>query len=201
MYKVKTDVLHAFLNENKNAFSKETLESLQAKTGKELKEGIEQALKDDLAYILAKSGEDFTILTNARKLPGTVSGTGKERTGKWLRGTERNAGLFPKSVADNLKGKTFNNFDEFREAFWKEVANDPDLATQFDPQSIQRMRNGLAPYTDITQQIGGQKNYILHHKTPINQGGAVYDMDNLYIVTPKYHKEILDPAYHYGYGY
>jgi len=42
---------------------------------------------------------------------------------------------------------------------------------------------------------------VLHHKTPINQGGSVYDVDNLYIVTPKYHKEILDPAYHYGYGY
>ena len=35
----------------------------------------------------------------------------------------------------------------------------------------------------------------------MNKGGAVYNVDNLYIVTPKYHKEILNPDYHYGYGY
>ena len=100
-----------------------------------------------------------------------------------------------------LRSKSFKNFDEFRQAFWKEVANDPHLSIQFEPQQIERMREGLAPYTKKNQQIGGQKNYILHHKTPINQGGGVYDVDNLYIVTPKYHKEILDPAYHYGYSY
>lgn len=61
--------------------------------------------------------------------------------------------------------------------------------------------NGYAPFANVNQQLGGQKVYILHHKTPINQGGSVYDMDNIYIVTPKYHKEILDPSYHYGYGY
>ncbi|WP_394341512.1 hypothetical protein [Sediminicola luteus] len=41
----------------------------------------------------------------------------------------------------------------------------------------------------------------LHHKTPINQGSAVYNIDNVLIVTPRYHKEILDPKYHYGYGF
>lgn len=39
----------------------------------------------------------------------------------------------------------FKNFDEFRAAFWKEVAKDPSLASQFDPPSIQRMKNGFAP--------------------------------------------------------
>jgi hypothetical protein len=109
--------------------------------------------------------------------------------------------LFPKSVADKLKGKQFRNFDEFREAFWKEVANDPNLAGQFTSDNFYRMKAGAAPRAEFAQQIGGQQSYVLHHKTPINQGGAVYDIDNLYIVTPKYHKEILDPAFHYGYGY
>lgn len=63
------------------------------------------------------------------------------------------------------------------------------------------MKKGLSPEVLESQRLGGQIKYVLHHKTPINQGGGVYDMDNLYIVTPKYHKEILDPAYHYGYGY
>ena len=47
------------------------------------------------------------------------------------------------------------------------------------------MQGGLAPFTDVSQQIGGMKNYVLHHKTPINQGGAVYDMDNLSLVSTK----------------
>jgi len=83
---------------------------------------------DDVAEIttaLVRSGEDFTVLTNARKLPGTATGNGKIITGKWLRGTEGNTGLFPKAIADKLKVMQFKNFDEFRAAFWKEVAKDP----------------------------------------------------------------------------
>jgi hypothetical protein len=178
--------------------------------GKKLSEAVEESggvVRKEIDEILSiktalnKTGDDFNVLTNARKLPGTSSGAGKEITGKWLRGTDGNAGLFPKSVADKMRGKMFKNFDEFRETFWKEVVNDSDLAKQFEPQQIGRMKEGLAPAVKEVQQLGGQKSYILHHKTPINQGGRVYDMDNLYIVTPKYHKEILDPAYHYGYGY
>ena len=156
---------------------------------------------DDLTTTLLKSGEDFTILKNARKLAGNALGNGKQINGKWLRGTHRNAGLFPKSITDKLKGRSFNNFGEFRKAFWKEVANEPNLSKQFTPDNINRMKKGAAPQADPEQWLGKTKSYILHHKTPINQGGKVYDADNLYIVTPKYHKEILNPAYHYGYGY
>jgi hypothetical protein len=130
-----------------------------------------------------------------------ATGSGKNIIGTWLRGSEGNAGLFPKSVADKLKGKSFSSFDEFRRAFWKEVANDPDLSTQFTIDDITDMKNGLSPTVQPSQELKSKVKYVLHHKTPINQGGAVYDMDNLYIVTPKYHKEILNPAYHYGYGY
>ncbi len=158
-------------------------------------------ISNDLTPLLLRSGEDFTLLSNARRLPGSVTGNGINIKGTWLKGSDGNAGLFPKSVADKLRGKSFNSFDEFREAFWKEVANDPHLATQFKPQNISLMKQGKAPIPVEEQWLGGQKTYILHHKTPINQGGGVYDVDNLYIVTPKYHKEILTPEYHYGYGY
>jgi hypothetical protein len=116
----------------------------------------------DLTSRILRSGEDFTVLTNARKLQGTATDTGTEITGKWLRGTDDNAGLFPKSVADKLRGQTFKNFDEFRQAFWKEIANDANLAKQFEPQQVSRMKNGLAPYVKEIQQLGGQRNYILH---------------------------------------
>ena len=39
--------------------------------------------------------------------------------------------------------------------------------------------------------------YNLHHVTPIHEGGGVYDLNNIYVVTPRYHQEILDPTYHY----
>ena len=165
-------------------------------------EALKEVIKNENTLpLLIKGGEDFTILTNARKLAGISVGSDKNITGTWLRGTERNAGLFPKSIADKLRGKQFTNFDDFKQQFWKAVADEPSVANQFDANSNQRMQGGLSPFTDVSQQIGGMKNYVLHHKKPINQGGAVYDMDNLYILTPKFHKEILAPAYHYGYGY
>ncbi|WP_407668642.1 hypothetical protein [Paraburkholderia xenovorans] len=37
----------------------------------------------------------------------------------------------------------------------------------------------------------------MHHIEPIQHGGRVYDTDNLLIVTPRYHAEILDSSYHY----
>jgi hypothetical protein len=156
---------------------------------------------DEITPLLVRTGEDFPVLSNARKSPGTATGAGKEIAGDWLRGTDKNVGLFPKSVADKLRGRTFKSFDEFRQAFWKEVANDAELKTQFDADNILDMKTGLAPSVQKTQAVGKNAKYILHHRTPINQGGSVYDMDNLYIVTPRYHKEILDPAYHYGYEY
>jgi hypothetical protein len=55
----------------------------------------------DVTTLLLKSGEDFTVLTNARKLPGISIGNGKNITGTWLRGTERNAGLFPSLLQTN----------------------------------------------------------------------------------------------------
>lgn len=149
----------------------------------------------------AHGGEEFSTLASARNLRGTVAGNGIEITGRWLKGSHGNAGLVPKSVADRLRGRSFNNFDDFREAFWKAVAEDPNLASQFSESNITKMRNGLAPTPVKSQWLGKQKTYVLHHRTPIYLGGAVYDVDNLYIVTPKFHKEILTPQYHYGYGY
>ena len=156
---------------------------------------------DEVTYLLLNTGEDFTTLSAARNLPGVSNGNGKNIVGKWLRGTEGNAGLFPKSIADKLKGKNFKNFADFRANFWKEVAEDADLAGQFTPSNLTEMKKGNSPFTLASQQLGGQKRYVLHHKTPIHAGGEVFNMDNLYIVTPKYHKEILSPQYHYGYGY
>ena len=154
-----------------------------------------------ISFGFKKLGEAAVILNNARRISGKAIGIGVEISGKWLKGTHGNAGFFPKSIADKMRNTIYLNFDEFRKGFWKNVADDTDLANQFSSSNRSRMRNGLAPKVHSSQQLGGQTSYVLHHKTPINRGGGVYDVDNLFIVTPRYHKEILLPEYHYGYGY
>jgi hypothetical protein len=60
------------------------------------------------------------------------------------------------------------------------------------------MRGGRAPFAAPGQQMPGQLRYELHHRTPIHAGGGVYDADNIMVVTPRFHREVLDPRYHYN---
>lgn len=116
----------------------------------------------------------------------------------WLRGTADNAGRVPKQIADKLRNLEFRNWDHFRQTFWKEVANDPVLSKSFTVDDLSAMKlKGIAPISAIEQQMGQIKSYQIHHINPIHNGGKVYDVDNLLIVTPRYHKEILDPKFHY----
>jgi len=105
---------------------------------------------------------------------------------------EGNAGLFPKSAADKLKGKDFKNFDEFRSKFRKAASEDPNLASQFSNSNVTLIKQDKAPITVDEQWLGRRMIYKIHHKTPIHDGGGdgVYYMDNLVIITPKNHKEI-----------
>ena len=154
---------------------------------------------------------------NWRSFPGVAQGGEKleQIAGTWLRGTEGNFGRIPKQVAERLRGRRFMKFsepveagtDNFKSAFWKEVANDPDLASEFsyNPRNIFRMRNGGAPTVRPTQQLWGRPSlpaedveevYQLCHLQPLNQGGLVYDMDNLAVATPRYHYSMLEEDYH-----
>jgi hypothetical protein len=40
----------------------------------------------------------------------------------------------------------------------------------------------------------------LHHDDPIQWGGGVFDLDNILVVTPRFHKDVLAPQYHFGAG-
>ena len=133
-----------------------------------------------------------------RKLPGAVSGgENLSDVSRMMRGSNGNAGVIPKEIADNLRGRNFNNFDEFREAFWQEVGNSK-YANEFGASNITRMKDGLAPIAQKSQQYGKIKSYVLHHMDPIYNGGGVYDLDNLRIVTPRFHQEILDKGFHFN---
>ena len=134
---------------------------------------------------------------SGRNSSGVVTGSGNGNVSRMMRGTQGNIGLIPKGVADKLSGRSFNNFGEFRSAFWKEIANS-SYAREFSTSNITRMSKGLAPKVSKSQQYGKLSSYVLHHKTPIHAGGGVYNLDNLVIVTPRMHQEILDKAYHFG---
>jgi hypothetical protein len=46
--------------------------------------------------------------------------------------------------------------------------------------------------------MGESLKYHLYHMTPIQRGGAVYNVNNMLIVIPRYHMEGLDTKYPYG---
>jgi len=169
--------------------------------------GILLAPTDDTGPLGGIAGKGKSLVdkikaTKLRNSPGTAYGTKGlpyiKNGDKWLRGTHGNAGLVPKQVGQKLSGRTFKNFDEFRSELWMEISRDKALRRSFSPQNRSRMSNGKAPLAHESQHVGEIKSYQLHHKTPISKGGPVYGLDNIVIVTPRYHKEILEPGYHFG---
>ncbi|MBC3214779.1 S-type pyocin domain-containing protein [Serratia fonticola] len=136
-------------------------------------------------------GSLYIMLQSGRDLPGKVEGKGTSVTGTWLAGAGKDLGsAIPSQIADNLRGKEFDSFDKFREAFWMEVAKDPTLAKQFNPGSLATMRKGRAPYARKSEHAGKRVKIELHHVKPISEGGAVYNVDNINAITPKRHTEI-----------
>lgn len=126
-----------------------------------------------------------------------ASNNGKTINGKWLKGIHENAELLPKSIADKLRGKNFRSFDDFKEIFWNEVSKDSHLSSQFSKSNRARMAKGYTPKAHSSQWNGKNGSYILHHRKPIQHSGGVYDVDNLIIVTPRYHLDVLIRAYHF----
>ncbi|ETS29682.1 PAAR motif protein [Photorhabdus khanii NC19] len=153
--------------------------------------------KDFRDYILvfpADSGMKpiYVMFNTPRNQPGTVTGQGQKVEGNWLSRAGQDMGApIPSQIADKLRGRTFNNFDDFRKAFWKEVGNDPELAKDLSDVNKKRIKElGYAPFAIPIEQVGGKKKFDIHHVKPIKDGGAVYDLDNLRVVTPKKHIEL-----------
>ncbi|MEA5672140.1 S-type pyocin domain-containing protein [Pseudomonas sp. MH2] len=137
----------------------------------------------------------LVVFKSPRYEPGIVTGSGVPTSGLWLGEITRTEGaLIPSHIADLLRGREYKNFDAFRVDFWKAVANDPVLSKQFSKQNLIRMlEKGNAPTVRRGDEHGLQKSFSLHHVTPISEGGAVYDIDNIRVVTPAAHNKI-----HYG---
>ena len=135
---------------------------------------------------------------NPRNISGVaIGGENLSNPFKSMRGSNGNIGVVPKEVADKLRGREFNSFDDFRNAFWKEYSTS-SYASEFSKANIKRMSQGLAPKEPASQQYKSISSYVLHHKNPIYNGGGVYDLDNLIISSPRMHQEILDKGFHFN---
>ncbi|WP_145520832.1 S-type pyocin domain-containing protein [Yersinia mollaretii] len=128
----------------------------------------------------------YVYFKNPRYESGTVSGQGKTVSGLWFAGASRGLGAaIPTAIADQLRGRRFSTFDKFSEAFWAVVGHDPELSRQFKRHNIALMKKRFSPFTPASEKINGRDKFECHHVNTMKEGGAVYDMDNLRIATPK----------------
>ena len=148
--------------------------------------------KDFILVFPADSGiKPLYIVISVRLDPGTVTGQGQDVKGIWLAGAGVGLGSpIPTRIADQLRGVKFTSFDAFRKAFWQAVASDSELSSQFIVSNRKRMLVGNAPKTREWDSVGGRSVFELHHIDRVSEGGEVYDVDNLGVVTPKNHIDI-----------
>ncbi len=133
----------------------------------------------------------YVMYRSPRNMPGTASGNGKGVGDNWLgKSVNGNGAPIPSQIADKLRGRKFDSFDSFRRALWSEVGKEPTLSSQFKGNNKKALSKGYSPFPPEAEQVGGRTRYELHHITPIKDGGAVYDVDNIGVLTPKRHIEL-----------
>jgi hypothetical protein len=133
----------------------------------------------------------YTMFRDRRNEPGVASGYGEVVSGVWLGVASQGEGAaIPKQIADKLRGKEFSNFRFFRESLWRAITDDINLAKQFRPNNIEAMKKGHAPSSREKDHLGSNIKFELHHIEPVSEGGAIYDIDNIRVVTPRRHSEI-----------
>ncbi|MFC9995561.1 hypothetical protein [Nocardia sp. NPDC127526] len=100
--------------------------------------------------------------------------------------------LVQNAAAESFRNSRTTGTQRRSHGFSKELAN------QFSPGNRVLMAQGKAPFVADSQSVGGATRYNLHHINPIHNGGGVYDLDNLAVVTPRFYAEILDPEFDYN---
>ncbi|XHF30783.1 S-type pyocin domain-containing protein [Pseudomonas chlororaphis] len=156
--------------------------------------GVFEAGFDDYVLVFPQDSglpPNYTMFRDRREDPGVASGVGQAVSGNWLGSASQGEGApVPAQIADQLRGREFRDFRAFREAFWKAVADDSELVSQFNNSSAFEMKNGRAPFVRKIDRVGGQVKFELHHSVYISRGGEVMDVDNVRVVTPKQHGAI-----------
>ncbi|WP_157215363.1 LysM peptidoglycan-binding domain-containing protein [Flavisphingomonas formosensis] len=151
--------------------------------------------------LTAEAAETEVPLTagQLRGAPGvaTASGDLAPASGRWL-----DPGVptpIPGQVADALVGRNFNSFNDLRSAIWEQIGGNAELNGGFSRGNLGQMNAGNAPFAPseyLADSGAFGERFNLHHIDPIANGGPVYDLSNLRIVSPKVHYSI-----HYGPGF
>lgn len=93
------------------------------------------------------------------------------------------AAHFPDHIAQVLAKRTFDSFDQFFQAFWMTIAEDPVYSQQFLSSQLNRIKQGWPPRAPFRDTAKGLRFYQICHLTPPELGGAMYDADNLRIMS------------------
>lgn len=156
--------------------------------------GVADAGFDDFVTVFpADSGLPpiYVMFRDRREDPGVATGVGQPVSGTWLGAASQGEGApIPSQIADQLRGKEFKNFREFRETFWKAVASDPELAKQFILTNRDRMITGKAAKSRKADAVGKRSSFELHHIDEVAKGGDIYNIENIRVLTPKRHIDI-----------
>ncbi|MFJ4429609.1 S-type pyocin domain-containing protein [Pseudomonas sp. NPDC089395] len=156
--------------------------------------GLADASLDDYIIVFpADSGLPplYVMFRDRREEPGTITGFGHPDATVWLAGANQGQGVaIPPRIADKLRGRNFSSWRRAREAIWVAVSEDPILMSQFSKSNKTLLRNGYAPSAIPSEHAGSNRAFEIHHVIPLRDGGAVYDIDNLRITTPKNHVRI-----------
>ncbi|MBD8270482.1 MULTISPECIES: S-type pyocin domain-containing protein [Pseudomonas fluorescens group] len=156
--------------------------------------GVADAGFDDFVTVFpADSGLPpiYVMFRDRREDPGVATGVGQPVSGTWLGAASQGEGApIPSQIADQLRGKEFKNFREFRETFWKAVASDPELAKQFILTNRDRMITGKAAKSRKADAVGKRSSFELHHIDEVAKGGDIYNIENMRVLTPKRHIDI-----------
>ena len=130
-----------------------------------------------------------------KNTPGIVTGlftSSVPLTGNTIRNSDFTTIAIPQEVAQQLVGNEFSSFDELRGAIYEAIGNS-SYAAEFSTRNQNFMLGLQAPYAPRNLQTGesySQQKYNIHHVKPVEDGGDVYNLDNLEIVAPKTHDEI-----------
>lgn len=153
----------------------------------------EAGFDDYIIVFPADSGlpPQYVMFRDPREDAGVATGDGEPVVGRWLEAASQGDGApIPSQIAEQLSGRQFRNFRAFREAFWKAVGADVELSEQFRSSNRALMAKGRSPVAIPEEGVGANKVFELHHLDYIKNGGEVYDMDNLRVLTPRRHLEI-----------
>ncbi|QHG66819.2 S-type pyocin domain-containing protein [Pseudomonas putida] len=132
----------------------------------------------------------YVMFKSPRNMPGVVSGKGQLIQGEFLYDGNREGAPIPAQIASKLRGKKYSSFGAFRRRLWQLIGRSPIFEKQFQLGDLLIMRRGLALLADPDERVGGRIKYEIHHVKRIADGGGVYDVDNMRIMSPKFHAEI-----------